>query len=88
MYYRLEHTSRLATLSPVQPVSRTLIALGVLEEVELMVVLRVEPFASLDNLGGDLRAVGVEVFVLHLLCHPLGDVFLSGRVVEDRRAIL
>ena len=68
--------------------SGTLIARWVLEEVKLMVVLRVKPFSSLDNLGGDLRAVGVEVFLLHLLGHPLGDVFLSGRVVEDRRTIL
>jgi len=64
-------------------VSGTLIALRVLEEVKLMVVLCVEPFSSLDNLGSDLRAMGIEVFLLHLLCHPLGDVFLSGRVVED-----
>jgi len=53
-----------------------------------MVVLRVEPFSSLNDLGGDLRAMGVEVFLLHLLSHPLGDIFLSGRVVEDGRAIL
>jgi len=72
----------------VQLVSGTLIARRVLEEVELMVVLRVEPFSSLDNLGGDFRAVGVKVFLLHLLCNPLGDVVLSGRVVENRRAIL
>ena len=67
-----------------QLVSGTLIARRVLEEIKLMVVLRVEPFSSLNNLGGGLRAVGVEVFLLH----PLGDVFLSGRVVENCRAIL
>ena len=71
-----------------QPVSGTLIARRVLEEVKLMVVLRVEPFSSLDNLGGDLCAVEVEVFLSHLPGHPLGDVFLSRRVVEDGRAIL
>ena len=71
-----------------QLVSGTLVARRILEEVKLMVVLRVEPFSGLDNLGGNLRAMGVEVFLLYLLCHPLGDVFLSGRVVEDRRAIL
>ena len=53
-----------------------------------MVVFRIEPFSSLNDLGGDLCAVGVEVFLLHLLSHPLGGVFLSGRVVEDGRAIL
>ena len=52
-----------------------------------MVVLRIKPFASLNDLSGDLRAVGVEMFLLHLLGHPLGDVFLTGRVVEDGRAI-
>jgi len=69
-------------------VSGTLVARRVLKEIKLMVVLRIEPFSSLNDLGGDLRAVGVEVVLLHLLSHPLGDVFLSGRVVEDGRAIL
>jgi len=68
-------------------VSGTLVARRVLEEVKLMVVLRIKPFASLNDLSGDLRAVGVEMFLLHLLGHPLGDVFLTGRVVEDGRAI-
>ena len=70
-----------------QLVSGTLIARRVLEEIKLMAV-RVEPFSSPNKPGGDLRAVGVKVFLLHLLCNPLGDVFLSGRVVENCRAIL
>jgi len=53
-----------------------------------MIVLHVEPFSSLDNLGGDLCVMGVEVFLLHLVCHPLGDVFLRGRAVEDLQAML
>lgn len=68
--------------------SGTLIARGVLEEVKLVIVLRIKPFSSLDNLGSDPRAVGVKVFLLHLLSHSLGDIFLNGRVVEDGRAIL
>jgi len=69
-------------------VSGTLIARRVVEKEELMVVLRIVPFSSLDYLGGDLRPVGVEVFLLYLLSYPLGDVFLGGRVVEDGRAVL
>ena len=69
--------------SPVQPVSRTLITHWVVEKEKLMVVLRIEPLPRLGNLGGDLRAFGVEVFLLHLLSHVLGNVFLSGRVVEN-----
>jgi hypothetical protein len=80
--------TKFATSSPVQPVSGTLIARRVLEEVKLMVVLRIKPFSSLDDLGSYIRAVGVEVFLLHLLSYPLGGVPLSGRVVEDGRAIL
>ena len=77
MCYQLDDTQS-ATSSPVQPVSGTLITRRVLEKVKLMVVLRIEPFSSLNNLGGDLRAVRVEVFLLHLLGHPLSDVFLTG----------
>ena len=62
---------------------RTLVPCWVLEEIELVVVLRVEPFSGLDDLGGDLRPVRVEVFLLHLLSHPLGNVFLGRRIVED-----
>ena len=53
-----------------------------------MIVLRIEPFSSLRDLSGDLRPVGIEVFLLYLLGHFLGNVFLGGRVVEDGRAIL
>ena len=58
--------------------SRTLVTRRVLEKVELVVVLRIVPLSSLDDLGGDLRPVGIEMFLLHLLSHPLGDVFLGG----------
>ena len=76
------------TRSPVQVVSGTLIARRVVEEIKLMVVLRIEPFSGLSDLSGDLRPVGVEMFLLHFLGHPLGNVFLGGRIVEDGRAIL
>jgi len=85
---QLGPVSSFVTRSPVQPVSGTLIARGVLEEVKLMVVFGIEPPSSLDDLGGDLRAMRVEVFLLHFLSHSLGDILLSGRVVEDRRAVL
>ena len=71
-----------------QLVSGTLITRRVLKEVKLVVVLRIEPFSSLNNLGNNFRAVRVKMFLLHLLSHPLSDVFLNGRVIEDRRAIL
>jgi len=69
-------------------VGGTLITRRVLEEVKLVVVLRIEPFSGLDNLGSNLRPVGVEVFLLHLFSYPLGDIFLRGGVVEDGRAVL
>lgn len=53
-----------------------------------MVVLRIEPYSGLNDLSGDLRPVGVEMFLLYFLGHFLGNVFLGGRVVEDGRAIL
>lgn len=68
--------------------SGTLIARRVLEEVKLVVVLRIEPFSALSDLCGDLRAVGVKVFLLYLLSHPLRNIFLGGGVIEDGRAIL
>ena len=68
--------------------SGTLIARRVLEEIKLVVVLRVEPFSSLNDFSGDLCPMGVEVFLLHLFSHLLSDVFLGGRVVEDSRAVL
>jgi len=66
----------------------TLVARRVLEEVKLVIVLRIEPFASFDDPGDDLRPVGVKVFLLYLFSHSLSDVFLGGRVVEDGRAVL
>ena len=66
----------------------TLIPRRVVEKVELVVVLRIEPLPSLGDLSDDLRPAGVEVFLLHLLCYPLGDLLLGRRVVEDGRAIL
>ena len=53
-----------------------------------MVVLGIDPSSGLNDLGGDLRAVGIKVFLLYLLGHPLCDIFLSGRVMEDGRPIL
>jgi len=53
-----------------------------------MVVFRIEPFPGLNDLSGDFCPVGVEVFLLYLLGHPLGDVLLGWRVVEDGGAIL
>ena len=64
-----------------------LITRRVVEEIQLMVVLCIEPFSGLSDLSGDLRPVGVEMFLLHLFGHPLGNVFLGGRVVEDGGAI-
>jgi len=69
-------------------VSGTLITRRIIEEVELVVVLRIEPFSSLDDLSSDLRPVGVKVFLLHLLGHPLGYVFLRGRIVENGGTVL
>jgi len=69
-------------------VSGTLVTRRVVEEIKLMVVLRIEPFSSLGDLSGDLRPVGVEMFLLHFLGHPQRNVFLRGGIVEDGRAIL
>ena len=71
-----------------QFVSGALIARRVLEEVKLMVVLRIEPFSGLNDLRDDLRPMGVKMLLLHLPGHPLGDVFLGRSVVEDSRAVL
>ena len=53
-----------------------------------MVVLRIEPRPSPNDLGGDLRAVGGEVFLLYFLSYPLSSIFLGRGVVEDGRTIL
>jgi len=48
-----------------------------------MAVLRIEPFSSLSDLSGDLRPVGVEMFLLDFLSHPQGTrrrrVYVPGR---------
>jgi hypothetical protein len=69
-------------------VSGTLIARWILEEVKLVVVLRIEPYSGLGNLSGDFRPMGIKVFLLHLFCYPPSDFFLGGGVVEDGRAVL
>ena len=63
----------------------TLITRWILVQVELVVVLRIDPFPGLINPsdeylsgGADLRPVRVEMFLLYLLCYPLGDILLSG----------
>ena len=68
--------------------SGTLIAHQVLEQVELVIVLCIKPCPSPNDLGGDLRAVGVEVFLLYLLGYPLSSIFLGRGVVEDGRTVL
>ena len=80
--------SLLAARSPVQLVCGTLITCWVIEQVTLVVTLGINPCSSPDDFGNDLGPMGVEVFLLHLLCHPLGNIFLSRRVVEDGGAIL
>src|ERR1700753_1894622 len=76
------------TGSPMQPVRRTRITRRVLDEVQLVVVLRISPFPSLNDLSNDLCIVGVKVFLLHLLGHLLGSILLGGGVIEDGRTIL
>jgi len=65
-----------------------LVTRWVLEEVKLMVFLGVDPLSSFNELSNNLCPVRVEVFLLHFLGHPLGDIFLVGGVVKDGRAIL
>lgn len=71
-----------------KPVGVTVITRRVLEEIELVVFPCVGPRPSFRYLSNDLPPVRVEVFLLYFLGYPLGNIFLSGRVVKDGRAVL
>jgi hypothetical protein len=66
-----------------QLVSRALVPIRVLEQIELVIVLRVVPWPSLDDLCHDLLSLGRKMLCLDRLCDLLGDAFLFGAVRED-----
>ena len=71
-----------------QCVSRTLVSLRILEEVELVIVLRIIPLSGLENLRDNLPSLGRKMLGLNLLRHTLCDACLLGTVSKDGRPIL
>jgi len=69
-------------------VRRALVPSGVLEQILLVIVLRVIPgprfFYGRDN----LLPFGSKMFLLHLLRYTTGNRLLLWRVEEDRRTVL
>jgi hypothetical protein len=72
---------------PMQPMRRALVPTRVLEQIQLVIILRIVPLRRLQNLGDDLLAFGREVLRLDLLGHALGDLELLWGVCEDRGAV-
>ena len=72
---------------PVQLVSRALVPARVLEQVLLMVVLRVPPCPCCDDIRHDLCPDRVEMLLLHLFGHTARDRLLLGGMEEDGRAV-
>lgn len=70
-----------------QAMGGALVSCRILEEVELVVVLRIPPLARSRNLSGDLLANGCKVLLLDLFCHASGNLLLFFRVVEDGRPV-
>jgi hypothetical protein len=59
----------------------------VLEQVQLMIVLRVPPGPCLHNLGDDFAAIGGEVLCLDLVGNFFSGGGLGGGVREYRGAV-
>ena len=70
-----------------QFVSRALVSLRILEEVELVIVLCIIPLSSLENLRDDLLSLGRKMLGLDLLRDTLCDACLLGTVSKDGRPI-
>ena len=74
--------------SPPETMSRTLVSILVLEQIQLVVVLRVPPRSSLDDLRHDIFALGREMGGLDFFRDSFRGDHLFGRVCEDGRAVL
>lgn len=64
-----------------------LITIWIVEQILLMVLLRVIPWACGENFCDDLLALGVKVKTLNVLCYTFGDVFLLWCGEENGRAV-
>lgn len=73
---------------PMQSVSRALISVWILEQVELVIVFSIIPRSSLVNLCDNLLSLGRKVLCLDFLGDTLCNVSLLGTVREDGRPIL
>lgn len=69
------------------PVRRALVTTWVLEQVLLVIILRVVPLLRLLDTGNDLLANRIKVLLLNLFRHAFGDGFLFRSVEEDSGAI-
>ncbi len=61
---------------------RALVPAWILEQVQLMILLRVPPRTRLENLRDNRFPFGSKVLGLHFLCHPLRNCLLFRRVCE------
>lgn len=75
------------TSSPVKFMCRTMITVRILQEVFLVVILRIVPFAERFDSRDNLFVFRVEVFLLHLVSDAFGSFELFVVGVEDGGAI-
>lgn len=68
-------------------VRRALVPTWILEQVLLVIILRIVPLLCLLDAGNDLLAHRVKVLLLDLLRHTFCDTFLFRSIEEDSGAI-
>jgi len=73
---------------PIQPMSRALVPGRILEQIQLMILFRVVPCTSWDNLGSDLLAYRIEMLFLYFFSNAFCNRLLLRGMCEDRRAVL
>ena len=72
---------------PMEPVSRALVTTRILEQVQLVIILRIPPRSRFHNLSHNPLPDGREMLVLYLLCNTLRNGLLFRGVIENTRSI-
>ena len=70
-----------------EPVSWALVPIRILEQVQLVIILRIPPRSRFHNLSHNRLPDGREMLVLDLLCNTLRNGLLFWGVMENTRSI-
>lgn len=65
----------------------TLITIWIVEQIFLMVLLRIIPWTGWENFCDNFLALGVKVKTLNVLCYTFSNLFLLGCGEENGRAV-